>query len=63
MIIPVTDLETTIYVSAPFSFTLPDNRRFRREVGGAEHPKVSCDWWRAGHVTQSSPLIGGKLVT
>ena len=25
--------------------------------------QVSCDWWRAGHVTQSSPLIGGELVT
>ena len=21
-------------------------------------PQVSCGWWRAGHVTQSSPLIG-----
>ena len=20
--------------------------------------QVSCDWWRAGHVTTSSPLIG-----
>ena len=20
--------------------------------------QVSCDWWRAGHVTSSSPLIG-----
>ena len=25
---------------------------------GEEEVQVSCDWWRAGHVTQSSPLIG-----
>ena len=24
--------------------------------------QVSCDWWRAGHVTTSSPLIGGQVV-
>ena len=25
---------------------------------GEEEVQVSCDWWRAGHVTQSSLLIG-----
>ena len=31
------------------------------ETGEEEQQQVSCDWWRAGHVTQSSPLIGCQV--
>ena len=45
---------------------MPSGRLFKVAVPDDNYQRppssqVSCDWWRAGHVTQCSPLIGCQV--
>ena len=55
---PSTDHPTTAAEESNNNNNSNTTTEHHHEQPGRPGPQVSCDWWRPGHVTTCSPLIG-----